>query len=265
MHIQEFGDLLIETGDLDPVYIAMHNAQLPTPQVCRLLLAYWCFYHLGVAALLSDWEGKDFWLWMESAARNDSSPMDAGRWPRGTERRHFRGEKCVNAVQWLAAKYNEPEYPVQLLSQMKTEQQIMSWTNTWPMFGPWIGFKIADMMERVYGSKVNFDPNIGLMYDSPRSALDLLALDNSMVIVERTPKSIYNNLLTYFNARRAPPKNDRYCNCQEVETILCKFGSMRSGHYWVGKDIKEVREALHGWGPTAQRMLDVMPAEIARV
>ena len=34
---------------------------------------------------------------------------------------------------------------------------------------------------------------------------------------------------------------------------------LRAGSYHIGKDIHEVRQALRGWGETAERMLAVMP------
>jgi hypothetical protein len=33
-------------------------------------------------------------------------------------------------------------------------------------------------------------------------------------------------------------------NVQEIETIFCKYKSYVKGHYHVGKDIHEIREAL---------------------
>ena len=82
MDIRDFGDALIETQDLDPIYSAITGARLPKPQLYRLLLAYWCFYHLGAASWISEWEGKQFWDWMRSAAENKTAtPLD-GRWLR---------------------------------------------------------------------------------------------------------------------------------------------------------------------------------------
>jgi hypothetical protein len=162
----------------------------------------------------------------------------------------------VDAVKWFATRY-QPEVPVRSLATLPTEKLIIAQVCKWPMFGGWAGFKAADLMERVYGAPIKFDPNLGLMYDSPRKALAQLATD-------QRPEALYNSLLSYFSAMKAPPRYDRYCNAQETESILCKMGSMRSGHYWIGKDIKEVREALHGWGETAHQILNSMPSEVAR-
>jgi len=262
LDIRQFGCDLIRTGDLDPVYIGIYKAHLPEPQLSRLLLAYLCFYHLGASAWLSEQESSDYWNWMRTAAVNAVSPPTTGsRWPRGSERRHFRGGKCCDAIEWLAKRFL-PEAPIRTLAMLPSEKTIIGEISKWPMFGPWVGFKAADLIERVYNAPVKFDPNLGLMYESPRSALDMLSQDKDFIAVERAPLDLYNNLITFFSGQRAPPSFNRQCNAQEVETILCKWGSMRSGHYWVGKDIKEVREALHHWGSTAERILSVMPEEI---
>ena len=100
--IRVFGQRLIETGDLDPVYIALHGANLQEPQLCRWLTAYLMFYHVGAASWLSERTGDDFWKWVRIAAENNSSALVPApgimRWPRSSERRHFRGDKCVAAV-----------------------------------------------------------------------------------------------------------------------------------------------------------------------
>jgi hypothetical protein len=260
MDIRDFGIALIRSHDLDPVYTGMYRAKLPKPQLERALLAYWCFYSLGFAAWASEAEGDEFWQKLETAADNKEPSPLGERWPRATERRHFRGPKCLGAINWL--RKQKPEYWVNSLLEAKTEKEVMNQVSTWPMFGPWIAFKAADMMERVYGLPITFDQNLGLMYDSPRKALDLLAVEKDFIAVDRSPEGLYNNMLSWFSSHRAPPGGDRYCNAQEVETILCKWGSMHSGHYHVGKDIVEVRHALTGWGETANRIFKVMPEEV---
>lgn len=248
-----FGDELIRTGDLDPVYIAIYGANLPEWQKARVLVGYWMFYHLGVAAWLSEQEGRSFWHWAIVAAENvQATPTVGGRWPRSAERRHFRGQKCVDAVTWLARR--EPEELIHSLERHRTEVDVMAEVQQWPMFGPWIGFKAADMMERVWGSEVRFNPDIGLLYSEPRKALDMLDPEN--------PQRVYQRISEHFESRPAPPRDDRPCGPQEVETVLCKWKSHIGGHYFVGKDIHEVREGLTQWGPTAERMKLAMPMRV---
>jgi hypothetical protein len=275
MYIHSFGEKLIQTGDLDPVYY-VRNANLPEPQLCRWLLAYWCFYHVGAASWLSEHEGRDYWNWMETAAANNDSTRGPNslvcnllddRWPRAAERRHFRGDKCVKAIEWLAKDRGTPEEYVCHLATRGTETSIINYVQTWPQFGPWIAFKAADMMERVYGAPVQFSRDIGLMYEEPRAGLRL-AIDHPLHEGQyNTLGDCYAQLLTYFHDRIAPPwpkspDEGRPCGPQEVETVLCKWKSHANGKYAIGKDIHEVRAACAGWGETADRLLAVLPAEV---
>ena len=254
MTIYEFGRRLILSRDLDPAYCALFGAQLSQPQLSRLLLAYLAYYNLGLAAWLSEHEGDAYWAAMFVAAKNETPSPLGGRWPRGSERRHFRGAKCVSAVGWLARNYPAPEAAIRSLLNCKTERHVIAHIGRWPMFGPWSAFKAADLLERVVGVPLVFNPNIGLLYAEPRAGLDLLAAE-----LNQSPQEIYANLLSHFSAYAAPPRHDRRCGAAEVESILCKFKSMRGEHYWVGRDIKEVREALQGWGATAANLLRHLP------
>lgn len=256
MNIYKFGEALLETQDLDPVYVGVAKADLATRQLSRWLMAYWMFYHVGAASWLSEQEGEKYWEWVALAAENNTSPPRGGRWPRAAERRHFRGVACMNAVAKL--RQFDPVYLVGRLSDLRTQAELMEAVQTWPLFGPWIAFKAADMMERVYGSRVSFEDNIGLVYKEPRAALDILTESTS----EERAQAKWLELRDYFGGHRAPPGHDRHCGPQEVETILCKWKSHIRGHYRVGKDIHEVRLALHGWGETAERVLSQMPEEV---
>ena len=261
INIFKFGVDLIHSRDLDPVYCALFGAQLSEAQLSRLLLGYLAFYNLGLAAWLSEHEGEQYWAAMLVAAKNETLSPLGSRWPRGSERLHFRGAKCVSAVGWLARNYPAPEAPIRSLLNCKTEKHVIERVGRWPMFGPWAGFKAADLLERCVGHPLRFDPNIGLLYAEPRAGLDMLAAE-----LNQSPRVIYNNLLSYFSAHKAPPRDDRPCGAAEVESILCKFKSMRGGHYFVGKDIKEVRHALEGWGTTAANLLRHLPdAELSQV
>lgn len=256
----EFGEKLLKTEDLDPVYVALYKARLPKDQLYRLLLVYFCFYHLGVSARISEEEGETFWDIMEIAARNrlcdpyeiDSDLPLGSKWPRGAERRHFRGKKCIDAIDWLKAY--EPKTPERLIDGLMlgpaTLAGVMEQANKWPMFGPWIGFKIADVLERVCSIAIEFPNDITLLYKEPRAALDMLTIsaDRANML-----------LLQHFYGFKAPPRYERYCNIQEIETILCKWKSSVGGHYYVGKDIHEIRNGLKGWGDTANELHKWLP------
>lgn len=271
MHIEDFGAVLIETRDLDPVYVAIVGAGLDRDQLCRLLLAYWCFYHLGVAANLSEYQEGCYWDMMLEAAQNVRSPREhtrapegCARWPRGAERRHFRGQKCVDAVRELSVGRPE-DWVGQFFNKLVwVDRKVMAEVESWPQFGPWIAFKVADMLERVAGIDVRFDPDIGLMYDEPAKGLELLRwrLYGDAHNNDARRRIMYHQLVRHFSPAPAPPGGDRGCGPQEVETILCKWKAHMGGHYEVGKDIRELRHGLVGWGETAERLLVACPEEV---
>jgi hypothetical protein len=260
--VEAFGRRLIETRDLDPAYVGLVGAKLPRAQLARWLLSYWCFYDVGAASWMAEQEDVHFWTCMSKAAANlpECSPrilgLPADRWPRGGERRHFRGAKSVAAVAWLSKKYPRPEEAVERLAATKRAEQVMSIVEGWPMFGGWASFKVADMVERVWGAPISFPENTCLLYDEPLAGLKLAAQRAGIVNLE----SYHDRLLDYFERFPAPPTDDRPCGPAECESILCKTKSYWGGHYFLGKDIREHRAALVGWGATAQQILAAYPA-----
>jgi hypothetical protein len=256
--LQAFGEQLVCSQDLDPVYSCLKGANLDEPQLCRWLTAYLMFYHVGSASYLSDAPSELFWDNCAMAAANIKSAPPGGGWPRSTERRHFRGAKASNAVERMRVLYPAPESAWRSLKSFNNEIDVINYIKvTWPMHGPWAGFKAADISERVAGYPIRFSRNTGMMYESPHESLI-----NISYAVKGRISDIYVLLLQWVAGYAAPPGLDRACGPQELETILCKWGSMQSGHYYPGKDIAEVREALGIWTPyskTAARLLAAAP------
>jgi hypothetical protein len=273
--LKEFGEQLITTGDLDPIYVALVGANLDREQVKRWLLAYWMFYHAGMASYASERTGGDYWAVIERAAYNftpvPNSVPGMGRWPRGTERRHFRGDKCVKAVRWFMSLH--PETYVETLYQVPgnplspahsdvlTHKHVIARVSSWPQFGPWIAFKAADMLERCLGVPVQFSNEIALLYKEPAAALDIIVGLGGFGTVDlaRAKMELYRDLEHWALSFRAPPLRDRPCSHQEIETVLCKYKSHLGGHYPIGKDTWELREGLKGWGETAEKLLAAAP------
>lgn len=262
--IEAFGAHLLNSGDLDPIYIALVEAMnargYTVAQVYRWLLAYVCFYHAGVASWMSEHEGVDFWAQMYKAAENEQEAPIGGRWPRGGERRHFRGKLATEAVDLLSVRYPDPEsfmvyiahrgdnavLPFRVVSQRTQEHRA---------FGPWIGFKVADLVDRVLGIPVAFDDAAVFMFDDPKKAAIMLweQREGSKYPEGTRPKQdailrgVTEYLINHFRDYNAPPFGDRAVNIQEVETILCKWKSHMNGHYPLNNDIHEIREGLALW------------------
>lgn len=265
LNIVDFGRQLLRSGDLDPVYIILREETETRPElVRRFMLAYWCFYSCGAAAFLAERQ-HGFWNWVERAARNEQLAPQGDRWPRARERRHFRGPKCVAAVKWLAGEFPEPEAAAAAVEERGPEfKRIRDYIVTWPQFGPWIAFKVADMLETILGAKIDFTDADIFMYDAPKDAAVLL---HSGLGSESGPPGgevdwAVRYLDKHFGDRLAPPSQSRRVGLQEVETILCKWKAHMGGHYPINNDLREVGESLHRWGgvsPMALRLASHLP------
>lgn len=284
LDIETFGRHLITTGDLDPIYIALVRAEsagdFSVPQLCRWLLAYWCYYHAGVASFLSEKEGEEFWHWMMVAARNEEETPAGGRWPRGHERRHYRAKIAVDSVTSLQARYGDrPENVALYVGARVTEDEhlpfraVSARAQEHNGFGPWIAWKIADMMDRVMDVPVDFsDADIFMYKDPEKAALMLFEQRHPLPPGTRVKKrgvlpKVLKYLLGAFSGFPAPPLGDRAVNIQEVETILCKYKSHCNGFYPLWNDIHEINTGLEPWAgrcSAARAFLHHMPKETGK-
>lgn len=218
MNAEEFGAELLRTKDLDPVYVMLYNARLEREQLARWLLTYWWFYHSGVASCLA---------------------------------------ACLDCIDWFSKEYPEPIYVLETLEKARTFRRIKRIVNCYPMFGPWIAFKVADMMERVWGASIRFEPkDIMDFYEEPREAARVVGamngLDNELEVLSYLEEK--------FKPFAAPPGEDRPVGIQEIETILCKWKAHIHGNYPLGKDTKEIRHHLLQIPCTiGDRLLECLP------
>lgn len=250
LDVGEFGRQLVDTGDLDPVYTMLASAALPGDQLRRWLVAYWCCYHAGASSWMSEHVGWDPLVMMA----HDAKAPTGGRWPRGRERRHFRGSAARQAVAVLRERFQTPEALVDWLAVPTTFADLKERVLELPLFGPWIAFKIGDMLERLLGVAVSFDGADIFIYAEPLAAAHLVS---ERYALEGEPvTAAINYVRTELGERTAPPGHDRPVGLQEIETVLCKWKAHQHGHYPVGIDTKELRHALTlwaAWSPTAVR------------
>lgn len=279
--IEVFGAHLLSTVDLDPIYLALRNMNMPEAQLHRWLLGYWCSYHAGFASYLSEFEGADFFEALMVAAVNDTLAPTGDRWPRGGERRHWRGAQATSCVESLIKRYgNNAEGMAEYCAgNGGTFQEVTKRVQEHRLFGPWIGFKVADMVDRVLGLPVSFDNAAVFMFKDPYKAALIQYETNPNIPVFAYPdgseeprdrelatsKAVHHvaeHLINHFAGFSAPPLNDRPVNIQEVETILCKWKSHMNGHYPLFNDINEISHGAAPWAAhskTAQLFVDSMP------
>lgn len=249
---QAFGRELIESEDLDPIYTMLTECcSLDDDTLKRWLLAYFCYYNAGVASRVAEMGSKQFYIGMRQGI--------AEKWPRGMERRYFWGNSAAKCVQYLE-DYGAPETVVDDMTDHETFAQVSKAVTSFYNFGPWMGWKVADMAERVLLYPVDFsDATLGIYRDPVQGAAMVLQGDWREPITDGQLQGVVNAQIREFSDLLAPPYYDRPINVQEVETNLCKFKAHYKHHYPMGNDTYHVREALDGWGDLAQELLRWTP------
>lgn len=275
MKVEIFGRKLITSGDLDPIYVGLHNL-FPNKfnasahegnTLARWLVAYWCYYHAGFACYAAEQTEHGFWKVLETAAENvDPVPGLGVRWPRGSERRHFRGLQATSAVAELRERYFLAGGAIRMIQYLADDRHngkltigmIFTRVKRHRGFGDWISFKAADMLDRCAGYPVEFDNACVFMFTDPVKGAHL-ALKQWGQIDVATPErcgNVVKRLEEEFADLKAPPSFDRPINVQEIETVLCKWKSYLNGHYPLGKDTREIAHGLTEWSkisPLAKR------------
>lgn len=243
---KKFGNHLLKTEDLDPVYTMLHSYDMDENTLKRWCLAYWCFYHTGVASRIAEAGSTKFHDMMRVAQNK--------KWPRGKERRHFRGEASNKAIKYLR-KCGAPEHIVDTMVEGNSFQEICNNVKKFPLFGSWIAFKIADMKEQVLGIEVDYSDCHLDIYKDPRQGAALIEHGDWKIDIadEQLIKTV-NRLIKEFKRYTAPPYHGRKVGIMEVETILCKYKSHFKGHYPLFNDSKEVFEMMEGWGTLAEEL-----------
>lgn len=260
----QFGRALVESGDLDPVYLMLRSAELPLALRQRWSLAYWLFYHAGVATRVAEAGAGAFWDVVQEG-------LDR-KWPRGTERRHFRGVQAQKTVDKLQERYASAEQAVTYISgrpgSLHEFVDVKARALTWWGFGEWISFKMADMSDAVLDVRVNFVGTEAHFFDAPRKGARLVldfaresheTLGDEIAVV----RAISAHLMPELQSLRAPHAPERVLREQEYETILCKYKSHLNGHYPVGYDTKHLRTALDWAGdtPLAYKLRTALPSK----
>lgn len=258
LSVYEFGEALLNARDLDPVYTILHHGKLSNLK--EYLLAYWCFYHVGTASWIVD--QPDYWKAMETAAGSKD-------WPRSSERRHFRGNNAIQSVAYLKSKGVYDLFkPLTAYSSIPVAR-VMRLVQEWAGFGPWIAFKVADMLERLGLCEVRFNSGAMFLFDSPKEGAELAwekygKGNRPEHVGEWAVASILSHLALPKTRSKlegrglAPPDYGRLLGVQEAETILCKWKSYLGGHYKIGEDVESVHKGLERFKDcrTSQRLME---------
>lgn len=283
LDIVTFGREIIRQGDLDPIYILLNYSDLDPATKKRWCLAYWMFYHAGVASEIASKQDIFF-----SAA----SYANLAKWPRGTERRHFRADAAQKSINSLYRRFLTPEKAVTWLmtndkptdNLLRLPQPFVMVYNRameWEGFGPWISFKVCDMLDACLDTPIDFTGSERYFFNEPvKGALWYTLVQDHPHLMEGDADSMrdlrdltweipptgkyhrihaaVDYLLEEFKYTMRPHDPHRPFGIQEAETILCKWKSHMNGKYEPGKDVHEIMAALdwNGGGIIQNRLKD---------
>lgn len=261
-----FGKQLIQSGDLDPVYLALNSVSFSKEQRLRWIVAYCAFYHCSVACWLSELKGAEFWHYLKIAAENKVSSPIKERWPRGHERRHFRGEQALAAINDWENRYGtHPEHMMKyIVGSGKNFQAIGDRAVEHRSVGVWMKFKLIDLADACFDAKVEQTNLEQFLYESPRTSI--LSMWNKLHPSANSDESILQKAIAYllkqYKELRIPHHPDKAIDLFCLETIACKHSSHLNGHYPLFNDIDEITLGLSSWKDTSASVrlfLEAMP------
>jgi len=248
--VNNFTDFMrvdIYTGDSDPVYWAVDRARQEWGYdwATRFCVGMLCYYHTGIAAGAADYEGEEFWDHLHHIY-----PVA----PRGSERRHFRGEAGLGALKSFQAFSPDPrEFFLKLPDSYSGVRATCE--KHLKQCGPYFQLKICDYMDRCLalpiGTYAGLESN--LPTEPARAIVDMIPNASAPRAFARLCDEVASKGIL------AAPAFDRLVGPAEVETSLCGWKTTKYKGNWFGADILDKREALKGYGPKAEQMVDMMP------
>lgn len=267
--VVDFGRRLIESADLDPIYVGLQQVSLPQRQLARWLTAYWLFYSAGFASYASEQKGEAFWRTLLDAAHNTKPTPFYERWPRGSERRHFRGAVAVEAVTRLKRRFADaPEGFLEALKDGPADMaSVQKRVQEYYLFGGWIAFKVADMLDAVCDYPVDQSDLECFLYDTPRKSIIDNWQSGAIPLKAKTTEDALIEAFHWLQKQLAGVKVPHKPLLKEpdwfaLETVWCKHKSHMNGHYPLGKDILEISAGTLPWmrcSETAKRFHAALP------
>lgn len=232
---QDFGQFLFACREADPGYYIidyLRRLGYGQDQLFRFTVGWVTFYNLGIAARASELEGKKFY-----AMLRDVYPTAT----RGSERRHFRGEAGMRAIDYWQAKWPNPEAMVKfifkdaLTNDPLTMGHIRTRCDSVLQLGPYFHWKFGDLAEVLLRIPVQFR---GWEQQSPKvpqqgAALIAAEAGNPGMTTTGVYRSIVKQMAD-LEVSSPYAKDLRPFDVQDAETICCVYKQYRSGGYVPG-------------------------------
>jgi hypothetical protein len=237
----------IYTGDSDPVYWAVAKArhEWGIDWATRFSVAMLAYYHTGVAAQAADHEGGDFWRYLA---------LMYNKAPRGTARRHFRGNQGLEALDAMAKFAPEPEYFFREMPQTYRGIKTVCGSRL-KQFGAYFQLKICDFMDCCLTQPItSYDGLAENLPTEPSKSLEIMYPHLKTAIAFK----LLCNIVYEWDIQAAP-LFIRPAGPAEVETSLCGWYTTKFRDNWFGADIVHKKSDLIGYGDKAEKMITFMP------
>ncbi len=236
------------TRDIDPTYEGLYRAapDLGEKRLKRVLLSMLMFYNSGFACQCA--EVKDFWRFVED---------NYERAPRGTERRHFRGDNGRKTIQQLKERFPTPEDALDALYAPDYLRMREKW-KTVNAFGDYFVWKVFDYYDRILGMPVNFDSVLPFIPQEPIKGAQVLSSQLEIPYSMERVMEVLDEAAGRLSLT-PPGVQSRRASVPEAETFLCMYQHSVHKRDYVGKDILSHHQALAGKGELAEVVKGHMP------
>lgn len=264
-HWQVFTKRIYKEWDADPGYYALQHTAMASDQRLRAAVAWCTYYNLGIAADASEYEGKRFWDYL------------VGIYPtakRATERRHFRGQQGMLALEQWRTNWKRPEGLAEFMCDGHTYFDIRRQGQKVRQYGDYFFWKWCDLHEvlgfgpvDMRGSEVH-SPKLPQQGAALIFEMGELASHGEVPIYDPVAivAEVYDDIVQFGCRKKTPPRTTRarLFGIQEAETVCCVYKQMSSGSYIYGtRTAKAVRRLRAGTSHTAEAMagtlLDLSP------
>lgn len=238
--------------DADPGYYALQHTEMPAAQRLRAAVAWCAYYNLGIAADASEYQGKRFWDYLVKIYPTAK---------RATERRHFRGQQGMRALEQWRTEWPKPEALAEWMCAGHSYFDIRRQGKPVMQYGDYFFWKWCDLHEVLGFGPVNMVGSENYSPKLPQQGAELIyALtwdwDAYLDAKELVP-TIYNGIVSFGRNANVPPRttNARPFGIQEAETVCCVYKQMSSGSYIYGtRTAKAVRRLRAASSRTAADM-----------
>jgi len=230
---------LVITDELDPMYIVMHRIT-PHELKLRFVTHFFLFYDAGEAAMCMT-DPRPFWDYVDYGYKV---------FKRGTERRHFRGEKGLRAIKVLRQSRTLDELWDRIYGHnMTTMASFIEAHMKGAQLGPYFQWKAMDILDRVFDDKVELTLKEAVKYlpEEPRKCISAIWPHLSLA-------TALEEVTSWIDDIPAPGARSRNCFYSEAETVLCAINGFLKGSYKFGQDLERRHKELEPF-PELRRLL----------